>query len=122
MALGKGNATISLLSSKPGKFIYRLGYYVLIHGNNTRQVADFNYSTRQGDIIRTIRDNIQYIAHFHTGGNPGRNELDDTQELNWRTIAMAIADLGFQGYFAHEFVPKRDPLASLREAVMLCDV
>jgi hydroxypyruvate isomerase len=76
----------------------------------------------EGDIIRTIRENIQHIAHFHTGGNPGRNELDDTQELNWRTIATAIADLNFQGYFAHEFVPKRDPLQSLREAALLCDV
>jgi len=76
----------------------------------------------EGDIIRTIRENIQYIAHFHTGGNPGRNEIDDTQELNWRTIAKAIADLNFQGYFAHEFVPTRDPLTSLREAVLLCDV
>lgn len=75
-----------------------------------------------GDIIRTIRANIQHIAHFHTGGNPGRNELDDTQELNWRTIAKAIADLGFQGYVAHEFVPKRDPLKSLREAAELFDV
>jgi hydroxypyruvate isomerase len=76
----------------------------------------------EGDIIRTIRENIQHIAHFHTGGNPGRNELDDTQELNWRTIAKAIADLNFQGYVAHEFVPKRDPLTSLREAVLLFDV
>jgi hydroxypyruvate isomerase len=75
-----------------------------------------------GDIIRTIRANIQHIAHFHTGGNPGRNELDDTQELNWRTIARAIADLGFQGYVAHEFVPKREPLKSLREAAELFDV
>ena len=76
----------------------------------------------EGDIIRTIRENIQHIAHFHTGGNPGRNELDDTQELNWRTIAKTIADLNFQGYVAHEFVPKRDPLTSLREAALLCDV
>jgi len=76
----------------------------------------------EGDIIRTIRENIQHIAHFHTGGNPGRNEIDDTQELNWRTIAKTIADLNFQGYVAHEFVPKRDPLTSLREAVLLCDV
>lgn len=76
----------------------------------------------EGDVIRTIRQNIQHIAHFHTGGNPGRNELDDTQELNWRSIAMAIADLNFQGYFAHEFVPKREPLKSLREAAILCDV
>ena len=75
-----------------------------------------------GDIIRTIRDNIQHIGHFHTGGNPGRNELDDTQELNWRTIAKAIADLNFQGYVAHEFVPLREPLKSLREAASLFDV
>lgn len=82
----------------------------------------YHMQIMEGDVIRTIRDNIDYIAHFHTGGNPGRNELDDTQELNWRTIATAIADLGFQGYFAHEFVPKREPLKSLREAVLLCDV
>jgi len=75
-----------------------------------------------GDIIRTIRDNIRYIAHFHTGGVPGRHELDDTQELNWRSVATAIADLGYNGYFAHEFVPTREPLASLQEAVTLCDV
>ena len=82
----------------------------------------YHMQIMEGDIIRTIRDNIQHIAHFHTGGNPGRNELDDTQELNWRTVAKAIADLNFQGYVAHEFVPKRDPLTSLREAVLLCDV
>lgn len=82
----------------------------------------YHMQIMEGDVIRTIRQNIQHIAHFHTGGNPGRNELDDTQELNWRTIARAIADLGFKGYFAHEFVPKRDPLTSLREAALLCDV
>ena len=76
----------------------------------------------EGDMIRTIRDNQQYIAHYHTGGVPGRHELDDTQELNWRTVAAAIADTGFTGYFAHEFIPVRDPLTSLREAVALCDV
>ncbi len=76
-----------------------------------------------GDIIRTIKDNIQWIAHFHTGGVPGRHELDDTQELNWRTVMKAIADLNFTGVVAHEFSPtKSDPLVSLREAVVLCDV
>ena len=82
----------------------------------------YHMQIMEGDVIRTIRQNIDHIAHFHTGGNPGRNELDDTQELNWRTIARAIADLGFQGYVAHEFVPKRDPLKSLKEAVDLCTV
>jgi hydroxypyruvate isomerase len=76
----------------------------------------------EGDIIRTIQDNKEWFAHFHTGGVPGRHELDDTQELNWRAVAKAIADTGYTGYMAHEFVPTRDPLVSLREAVALCDV
>jgi hydroxypyruvate isomerase len=82
----------------------------------------YHMQIMEGDIIHTIRDNIQYIAHFHTGGVPGRHELDDTQELQWRTIAKSIADLNFAGYLAHEFVPTRDPIASLREAVELCKV
>ena len=82
----------------------------------------YHMQIMEGDIIRTIRDNIQYIAHFHAAGVPGRHELDDTQELQWRTIAKAIADLNFQGFFAHEFVPTRDPITSLREAVTLCTV
>jgi len=76
----------------------------------------YHMQIMEGDIIRTIRDNIQYIAHFHTGGVPGRHELDNTQELNWRAIANAIADLNFQGFVAHEFVPVRDPMQSLAEA------
>jgi hydroxypyruvate isomerase len=82
----------------------------------------YHMQIMEGDIIRTIRDNFQYLGHFHTGGVPGRHELDDTQELQWRTIAKAIADLNFQGYFAHEFVPVRDPMTSLKEAVVLCAV
>jgi hydroxypyruvate isomerase len=82
----------------------------------------YHMQIMEGDVIRTIRDNIRYIAHFHTGGVPGRHELDDTQEINWRAVSRAIVDLGFQGYLAHEFVPTRDPLTSLREAVALCDV
>jgi hydroxypyruvate isomerase len=82
----------------------------------------YHMQIMEGDIIRTIRENIQYIAHFHTGGVPGRHELDDTQELQWRTVAMAIADLNYQGYFAHEFIPTHDPVASLSDAVKLCTV
>jgi hydroxypyruvate isomerase len=82
----------------------------------------YHMQIMEGDIIRTIRDNIQYIAHFHTGGVPGRHELDDTQELQWRTVAQAIADLNFQGFFAHEFVPTKDPMTSLKQAVQLCTV
>jgi hydroxypyruvate isomerase len=82
----------------------------------------YHMQIMEGDVIRTIRQNKDYIAHFHTGGVPGRNELDNTQELNWGTVCKAILDTGFTGYVAHEFVPKRDPLTSLREAVALCDV
>jgi hydroxypyruvate isomerase len=82
----------------------------------------YHMQIMEGDIIHTIRDNIQFIGHFHTGGVPGRHELDDTQELQWRTIAKAIADLNFTGYMAHEFVPVKDPITSLRQAVELCTV
>jgi hydroxypyruvate isomerase len=82
----------------------------------------YHMQIMEGDVIRTIRDNIQYIGHFHTGGVPGRHELDETQELQWRTIAQAIADLKFEGYFAHEFVPAKDPIASLKSAITLCTV
>jgi hydroxypyruvate isomerase len=82
----------------------------------------YHMQIMEGDVMRTIRDNHQWIAHYHTGGVPGRHELDDTQELNWRTVAKTITDTGYTGYVAHEFVPTRDPLTSLREAVALCDV
>jgi hydroxypyruvate isomerase len=76
----------------------------------------------EGDIIRTIQTYKDYMGHYHTGGNPGRNEIDDTQELYYPAIMKAIADTGFKGYVAHEFVPKGDPLASLTYATRICDV
>jgi hydroxypyruvate isomerase len=82
----------------------------------------YHMQIMEGDVIRTIRANRDLIGHFHTGGVPGRHELDDSQEINWRAVCLAIADTGFTGYLAHEFEPTRDPLASLREAVALCDV
>ena len=82
----------------------------------------YHMQIMEGDVIRTIRDNIGYLGHFHTGGNPGRHEIDETQELNYKAISKAIADLEFKGYFAHEFIPLRDPMTSLREAVELCTV
>ena len=82
----------------------------------------YHMQIMEGDLIRTIKDNYQYIAHYHTGGVPGRHELDDTQEVNWRAVAKAIVETGYTGYMAHEFTPTRDPLTSLREAVALCDV
>jgi hydroxypyruvate isomerase len=82
----------------------------------------YHMQIMEGDVIRTIRENAASIAHFHTGGVPGRHELDETQELNWRAVARAIADTGFTGYFAHEFTPTKDPLTSLRQAVEICSV
>jgi hydroxypyruvate isomerase len=82
----------------------------------------YHMQIMEGDVIRTIRDNFQWIGHYHTGGNPGRHEIDETQELNYKAIAKAIADLNFQGYFAHEFIPVREPLASLAQAVDICRV
>ena len=76
----------------------------------------------EGDIIRTIQNYNQYIGHYHTGGNPGRNEIDDTQELYYPAIMRAVVETGFKGYVAHEFVPRRDPLTSLAQAVQICDV
>ena len=77
----------------------------------------------EGDVIRTLTDNHQYIAHYHTAGVPGRHELDDSQELNYPAIMRAIKATGFQGFVAQEFMPRQaDKLASLRQAVQLCDV
>ena len=82
----------------------------------------YHMQIMEGDVIATIRANYQHIAHFHTGGVPGRNEIDETQELNWRAVMTAIADLGFTGFVAQEFVPKRDPLTSMKQAFEICNV
>ncbi|MGH9763639.1 MAG: hydroxypyruvate isomerase, partial [Blastocatellia bacterium] len=82
----------------------------------------YHMQIMEGDIIRTITQNHESIGHFHTGGVPGRHEIDDTQELNYRAISKAIVATGFKGYLAHEFEPTGNPLDSLRAAVSLCDV
>jgi hydroxypyruvate isomerase len=83
----------------------------------------YHMQIMEGDVIRTIRDNHQYIGHYHTGGVPGRNEIDDTQELNYGAVMKAIVASGYKGYVGQEFVPKRpDALASLRQAIQICDV
>jgi hydroxypyruvate isomerase len=76
----------------------------------------------EGDIIRTIQTYKDYMGHYHTGGNPGRNEIDDTQELYYPAIMRAIVETGYKGYVAHEFIPKKDPLTSLAYAARICDV
>ena len=82
----------------------------------------YHMQIMEGDVIRTMRDNKQYIGHIHTGGVPGRREIDESQELYYPAIMKAIAEMNFQGYVAQEFIPAREPLASLRQAVEICDV
>jgi hydroxypyruvate isomerase len=82
----------------------------------------YHMQRMEGDVIGTIRENIKSIGHFHTGGVPGRNEIDETQELNYTTICKAIVDTGYTGFIGQEFVPKRDPMTSLQRAIAICDV
>ncbi|RUL87285.1 hydroxypyruvate isomerase family protein [Tautonia sociabilis] len=82
----------------------------------------YHMQIMEGDIIRTIERHHTAFGHYHTGGNPGRHELDDSQELYYPAICRAIVDTGFDGVLAQEFIPTRDPLTSLSEAVALCDV
>jgi hydroxypyruvate isomerase len=84
----------------------------------------YHMQIMEGDLVRTIRENFQWIAHFHTAGNPGRNQLDDTQEIQYRSIALALADLNYQGYIAHEYSPVRgkDPIKCLEQAAEIFDV
>jgi len=82
----------------------------------------YHVQIMQGDIIRTLRDYEQYIGHYHTGGNPGRHEIDESQELYYPAIMRAIVETGFEGYVGQEFIPARVPLTSLAHAVQICDV
>lgn len=83
----------------------------------------YHMQVQEGDVIKTIRDNIQYIGHIHTAGVPGRREIDETQELYYPAIMKAIVDLKFTGIVAQEFTPgKPDRIASLEQAVKICDV
>jgi hydroxypyruvate isomerase len=82
----------------------------------------YHMQIMEGDVIRTIKDNHQYIGHYHTGGCPGRNEIDDTQELNYPAIVKAIVSTKYDGYLGQEFIPKRDSVESLAQAFKLCDV
>ena len=95
--------------------------------DNFRLLYDiYHMQIDEGDVIRTIKDNHQYINHYHTGGVPGRNEIDETQELYYPAIMKAIIETGHKGYVAQEFIPARktneEKLASLDKAIKICDV
>ena len=82
----------------------------------------YHMQIMEGDVIRTIQQNIKHIGHFHTAGNPGRHQFDDTQELNYKGICAAIAGLGYQGYLAHEYTPTTDPIGTLDKMMSICEV
>lgn len=83
----------------------------------------YHMQIMEGDVIRTIRDNHEYIAHYHTGGVPGRNEIDETQELNYPAIVKAIVETGYEGFIGQEFIPTwDDKIAALKSGVEICDV
>jgi hydroxypyruvate isomerase len=83
----------------------------------------YHMQIMEGDVIATIRGNHEFISHYHTGGVPGRNEIDETQELFYPAIMRAIADTGYQGFVGQEFIPKHpDKLASLRQGVQICSI
>jgi hydroxypyruvate isomerase len=121
---------VELLNSKVNHHDYMCdhtawGVHVMqeVNSPNVKLLYDiYHMQIMEGDLIATIKENIQWIAHFHTGGVPGRHELDNTQEVQWDGVMRGIADTGFKGYVAHEFLPTRDPFTSLRAAVDLCDV
>ena len=94
-----------------------------VNSPNVKLLYDiYHMQIMEGDLIATITKNMAWMGHFHTGGVPGRHELDDTQEVQWDGVMRAIAATSFKGYVAHEFIPVRDPLTSLRAAADLCDV
>jgi hydroxypyruvate isomerase len=94
-----------------------------VNSPNVKLLYDiYHMQIMEGDLIATIKKNISWIGHFHTGGVPGRHELDETQEIQWDGVMRAIAATNYRGYVAHEFLPVRDPMTSLRAAVKLCDV
>lgn len=82
----------------------------------------YHMQIMEGDVIRTLTENIRWIGHFHTAGNPGRNDLDDTQELNYPAICKAIAATGYDLYVGHEFKPKGEPIEAMKSAFQICNV
>jgi len=95
----------------------------LVNSPRVRLLYDiYHMQIMEGDLIQTIRDNIQYIGHFHTAGNPGRRDMDEEQEIYYPAVMRTIANSGYDMYVGQEFVPKGDPIEALRTAFKLCDV
>jgi hydroxypyruvate isomerase len=94
-----------------------------VNSPNVKLLYDiYHMQIMEGDLVATIQENSQWLSHFHTGGVPGRHELNDSQEVQWDCVMRGILATGFDGYVAHEFLPTQDPFLSLRQAADLCDV
>jgi hydroxypyruvate isomerase len=123
------NLNLELLNSKvdhPGYECDQSAWGIAVcegvNSPNMKLLYDiYHMQIMEGDVIRTIRENIRWIGHFHTAGVPGRRDFDDTQELNYAGICRAIAESGYNFYVGHEFKPKGDVYASLKQAFEICD-
>jgi len=90
---------------------------------NLKLLFDFYHvQIMDGDLITRLRQHKDHIGHIHTAGNPGRCELDENQEIYYPSLMKALLEIGYEGYVGHEFIPTRDPMDGLRQAVTLCDV
>jgi hydroxypyruvate isomerase len=126
----KVNVVLELLNSKVNHKDYMADHTVWgvemckqVGSERCKLLYDiYHMQIMEGDLIRNIKQYSQYIGHYHTGGNPGRNEIDETQEINYSAVMKAIVATGFKGYVGQEFVPSRDPLTSLQQAITICDV
>lgn len=124
------NLNLELLNSKVNHAGYQCdhsawGLAVLqqIESPNVKLLYDiYHMQIMEGDVIRTMTENLDAIGHIHTAGNPGRNELDDNQELNYRGICRALSRSGYDGYVGHEFHPRGDVVEALRQAFEICNV
>jgi len=119
---------LELLNSKANNRDYQADHSAwaikvceMVDSPSVRLLYDiFHMQIMEGDIIQTIRQGRRYFAHYHTAGNPGRAEIDQSQELNYLPIVKAIVEAGYQGYIGHEFIPKGDPISALKYAFDLC--
>lgn len=124
------NLNLELLNSKVNHAGYQcdhsawgLAVVQQAESPNVKLLYDiYHMQIMEGDVIRTMTENLDAIGHIHTAGNPGRNELDDNQELNYRGICRALSDAGYDGYVGHEFHPRGDVVEALRQAFELCNV
>ncbi len=122
--------TLELLNSKVDHKDYQCDHTAwgvevcrMVNSPRVKLLYDiYHMQIMEGDIIRTIRDHHSFFAHYHTAGNPGRHELNETQELNYPPIIRAIRATGYDGYLGQEFIPLGDPIAGLKQAFDLCNI